>query len=430
MFLAPRFFIFQVAAYAASFVIQAMCGLSAQNFTARSSGLNPFGVNGPLPFGKVSDFGGGQELGQGFKGGFLYGVGLSSTYDSNILLSENNPESDVSLSFLPTIGYTTDPEGGAPMVITANYLPSANAYLNNTDFNSFDQSGNIAMVFTGSRTTISAFAGIAQDSGADSLAASQGFFTGTAVSLGLQAGYQVGPRTSVNAGISSSIADYGDGTTGSSAVGFSDYSVNLGGFWAATERLSFGPNLSYGLTSSDSVENFNTWGLSIQGNYKATERIRVAGSIGFDYSEFSQEGASNDVFPSGSLNANYKIDERWSWSGSIQSGLSPSPTGSNSLINGWTISSTLDRTLRFGTVGFGVIMDFSNYQSIGPTGVFPTNQTSQTNQQNIEFSLNYSRPLPLFNDRLGFNSSFIYVANYGDFEYSQILVNAGLNMAF
>jgi hypothetical protein len=204
-----RFSIFKTAVYAASVVVQAVCQLSAQNFTARSSNLNPFGVNGPLPFGETSDFGGGK----GLKGGFAYGIGLSSTYNSNVLLSENDPESDVFLSALPTISYTSDPEGGAPMVFSASYSPSANASLNNSEYNSFDQSGSVSMIVSGSRTKISAYAGVSQASGADSLAASQGFFTGTAVSVGLQASYQLAPRTSVSAGWSSSITDYGDGTT-------------------------------------------------------------------------------------------------------------------------------------------------------------------------------------------------------------------------
>ena len=407
-------------AIVAGFVfIQACCPVWAQNFTARSASLNPFGVNGPLPFGGISDFGGGQ----GLKGGFAYGVGLSSTYDSNILLSENNPESDVFLSFLPTVSYTTDPEGGAPVVISASYSPSANAYLNNSENNSFDQTGSISMVISGSRTTISAFAGISQDSGADNLAPSQGFFTGTAVSLGFQARYQLAPRTSLSAGWISSITDYGDG----SAVGFGDNSFNLAGLWAATERLSFGPNFSYTKSSSDNTGEFDTWGFSIQGNYKASEKIQIAASIGFQYTEYSQEGASSDISSTGSLNANYKIDELWSWSSSIQSGLTPSPTGTNYAINGWLISSTLNRQLLVGSVGVGIVMDFSNYQSVGPTVV---SQAKQENQQNIGFLLNYSRPLPLFHDRVGFTTSLSYMVNYGDIEYSQIRLNAGLSMGF
>lgn len=444
MFARSRFSTPKTAVYAALVVVQATCGLCAQNFTARSANLNPFGVNGPLPFGKTSDFGGGLAV----KGGFNSGISLSSTYNSNVLLSENDPESDVTLSVSPTLSYTSDPEGGAKMVLSANYAPSGNVSLNNSDYNSFDQSGSVAMIISGSRTTISAFAGISQDSGADSLAVSQGFFTGTAVSLGLQAGYQLAPRTSISAGWSSSITDYGDGTgigtstngpgnvnSGNSpadessgedsAVGFNGYSVNIGGSWAATERFSFGPSLTYSTSSSDNTGDFDTWGFSMMGSYKVSERIQVAASIGVQYSDYSQEGASTGLSPTGSLNANYQINELWSWSGSIQSGLTPSPTGTNLVINGWSLASSLSRQLLIGSVGFGVNMDFSNFESAGPTGF---SQASQEDQQNIGLLLNYSRPL--FNDRVGFSTSLIYSLNYGDIEWTQIQLNAGLNMAF
>lgn len=426
MFLSSRLVIFQAAVFAGAFSIQALCCLSAQNFTARSSNLNPFGVNGQLPFGEIPSIVGAK----GIKGGFGLGLGLSAAYNSNVLLSENDPESAVSMSVSTPLSYTTDPEGGAPMIITATYSPSASVYFDNSDFNSLDQSGSLGMVYAASRTTISAFAGVSQTSGADSLAASQGFFTGTAVSLGLQLDYQLAPRTSINAGLSSSITDYGAGSfgnSGNSAVGFSNYTATFGASWAATERFSFGPSLSYSTNVSDSVEDFNSWGFSMVGSYKASERIQVSASMGFAYTEFSEAGTSSDVSPTGSLNASYQIDELWSWNASIQSGISPSPTGSNYVINGWSISSNLNRQLLIGSAGIGLLMDFSNYQSVGPTGVF---QASQENQQNIALLLNYSRPLPFFNDRLVFSSSLVHTVNYGDFEYTQVVVNAGLNLAF
>lgn len=440
-FLPSRFAISQGAVFAGAFSIQALCGLNAQNFTARSATLNPFGVNGQLPFGVMPSIVGGK----GIKGGFGLGLGLSTTYNSNVLLSENDPESAVSMNFSAPLSYTSDPEGGAPMVITATYAPSASVYFDNSDFNSIDQSGSLGIIYSASRTTISAFAGVSQNSGADSLVASQGFFTGTAVSLGLQVGYQLAPRTSISAGLSTSITDYGAGSFGSSgnpsfsgnlgnpndsgnsAVGFSSYTATLGASWAATERFSFGPNLSYSTSVSDSVDDFNTWGFSMVGNYKASERIQVSATMGFAYTEFSEADASSDISPTGSLNASYQIDELWALSTSIQSGISPSPSGSNYVINGWSVSSNLSRQLLVGSAGIGLLMDFSNYQSAGPTGVF---QANQENQQNIAFLLNYSRPLPLFNDRLGFTSSLIYTMNYGDFEYTQVQVNAGLNLAF
>jgi hypothetical protein len=415
MFVHPRFSLLQ-AVYGVLIVAQVTCVVSAQNFTARSANLNPFGVNGPLPFGQMSDFGGGK----GLKGGFATGIGLSSAYNSNILLSKDDPESDITFSLSPTLNYTTDPEGSARMALSATYAPTGNVSLSNSEYSSFDQSGSVSMIISGSRTTISAFAGISQDSGVDSLAVSEGFLTGTAVSLGIQMGYQLAPRTSISAGLSSSITDYGDG----SAVDFNGYSLNLGGSWAATERLNFGPSLSYSTSSSDNSNtgDIDTWGASIVASYKVSEKIQVSGSIGAQFSNYSQEGGSGDFSPTVSLNANYQIDELWSWNGSIHPGIIPSPTQASYSINAWSISSGLNRSLLIGSLGMGVDMQFSYYESIGPVS------TSQDGENNIGVFMSYGHPF--FSDRIGFSSSIRYVRSFGESEWSQIQLNAGLNMTF
>lgn len=426
MFASLRFHNPKTAATVAAIFVHLACGLSAQNFTSNSASLNPFGVNGPLPFGEIPDFGG--DL--GLKGGFAYGIGVSSAYNSNVLLSEDDPEDDVFLSVSPTVGYTSDPEGGAKMVILANYSPSANASLNNSDFSSFDQRAGVSMIVSGARTTLSAFGGISQDSGADSLAASRGFFTGTSVSLGLQGTYQLAPRTSVSAGWSSSIVDYGEsagnsGTGNDSSVRLNGYSVYVGGSWAATERLSFGPRLGYSTSDSDTTEDFSTWDFSMVGRYKLSERIQVAGSLGIQYSDYSRDGESQGLSPSGSLSANYQINELWSWRSSVQSSITPSPTSGSYVINGWSISSVLDRELLVGSAGIGLNMGFSNFDRTRPTGSF---SETQEDQQNFGFLLNYSRPL--FTDRLEFSSSLVYRLNNGDSEWSQLQLAAGLNLSF
>ncbi len=423
----PRHFRKHAATHAALVLIQACCGLSAQNFTARSAGLNPFGVNGPLPFGRALE----SATGAGLKGGFSYGVGVNAVYDSNFFLTEDDEESEVTLSLSPSIDYTSDPEGGAPMVITAGYSPSANAYLNNSELNSVDQSGSVAMTISGSRTTISAYAGYSQDSGTDRLAG--GFFTGTSISVGAQANYQLAPRTTVFASWSSAITDYGNGEDGvsaggggggtDSAVGFDGHSFGAGGFWAATERFSIGPSFNYSTTTSDNIGTRDSWGASVQASYKATEKIGLGASFGVETSDYSREedGGSNYNF-TGSLNTSYQINALWSCGASIQSGVVPSPTQANYVINNWSVSSSLSRALLIGSAGLGVDAQFSSYDAVGPTGV------SQVDENSYGISISYSRPL--FNERVGFGTSLRYSFNEGDIEYTQLQLTAGLSMQF
>lgn len=390
----------------------AICISSAQNFTARSGSLDPFGVNGPLPFGSALD----GFTGAGIKGGFSSGISLQSAYDSNFFLKEDDPESEITLSLSPSFNYTTDPEGGARAVITATYQPVANAYLGNSDLNGFDQSGSLSLVVSGSRTVISAYAGYSQQSGADRLA--DGFFTGSALSVGLRGTYQLAPRTSVFGSFSTSSTDYGD----DSAEGFDGYSANIGGFWSATELFSIGPSFSYSTTDSGLTGTRDSWGFAMQANYKAAERIQLAASLGTHYSEDSRESGDGSFDLTGSLSAIYQISELWSWATSIQSGVVPSPTQANYVINNWSLSTSLSRQLLIGSAGFGLSFDSSNYESVGPTA------DSQESQKYISSYLSYQRPI--FNDRVGFNASLRYSFNNGQNDWSQIEVGLGLTATF
>ena len=284
--------------------------LNAQDFVARSGSLNPFGVNGTLPFGQVGDFG----PANGIKGGFSSGVGLNSGYDSNFFQTESNREDEVTLSLTPSLAYTTDPEGGANAMISVSYSPTANAYLNHSDLNTFDQGGAFSMVVSGSRTVISMYASYSQQSGVDRLAG--GFLTGSALSLGFQGSYQLAPRTNVYASFTPTIVDYEQGNF----TGFSDYTTTVGGFWAATELLSIGPSLGYSTSSSDNTGDFDSWSFSGNVTYHATTRVQLAASLGLQYSRYSENPSSNGTNAIGSLNATYQINELWQWSSSLRAG--------------------------------------------------------------------------------------------------------------
>lgn len=412
MFTPPNLSPRKALVLAALISIHAPCVLSAQSFTTRTATFDPFGVNGPLPFGEA------LELADGiaFKGGFAYGIGIQSIYDSNFFQTEDDEESEFSTNLLPSINYTTDPEGGARVAISASYHPVIRLNANNSEFNGIDQSGNVSVIISGARTTISAYAGYTQESGTDQLAG--GYVTGTSIDLGIRGRYQLAPRTSIYASWATSISDYDE----NSAEGSDSYNVNFGGFWAATERLSFGPNISFSTSSSDNTGTRDAWGLAIQATYAASERIKLAGSLGVEQAKNSDDSESDGINLTGSLNASYQINELWSWRVAIQSGVVPSPIQTNYMINNWSASSILTRKLVIGSLGFGMDYNHSIYDRVGPAGVTPENEDT------LGFLLTYQRTF--FLDRVGFDTSLHYSINDGASEWSQLQLSAGLNMAF
>ncbi len=412
MFACTRYSSRKVAIFAAFVSILACCLTHAQDFTIRFANSNPFGVNGPLPFGKPLEI----NAGKGFKGGIGGGVSLQSTYNSNFFQSEGDPQSEGYTKISPSLGYSTDPDGDAKILFNASYSPTAVSYLNNSNLNGVDQSGYASLVISGSRTVISAYGGYVQQSGVDRFAG--GFVTGSQLSFGISGTYQLAPRTSVFANWAPSLVDYGQ----SSIIGFSNYSASVGGFWAATELFNFGPSLSYSTSQSDNTGARDAWGFAMQASYKAAERLRLAGSFGLQFSQNSRDSEAAKLNFTGSLSASYKINELWSWSGSIQSGVVPSPTQTNYVINSWSVSSSLNRSLLIGSISMGLDMAFSNFDQVGVVG------TTQNAAQNTSAVLTYVRPI--FSDRLGFSTSLSYTLNSGQKDWSQVQLNAGLNIGF
>lgn len=414
MFALPRYSKAQNAVAAAFAFLQACCLTSAQNFTTQNAISNPFGVNGPLPFGKPQDLDLGP--GKGLKGGIGFGIGIQSIYDSNFFQSESNHESELSISILPRLNYSTDPEGGAAVSIFAAYEPVIRNYLQNPDLNGIDQSANVSIIISGSRTLISGYAGYTQVSGTDRLVGE--FVTGSAINLGLQGTYQLAPRTSIYANWSSTISDYGT----NSIVGFDNYTMNFGGFWDATERFKFGPNFSFSTDNSDNTGTRDSWGFSVSSTYAANELIQLAASLGVQISENSRDSGGAGTNLTGSLSASYKINDLWSWRNAIQSAILPSPTQTNYVINNWLISSGLNRRLTIGSVGMGFDLNISNYETVGIAG------TSQDAANNLGLLISYQRPI--VSDRIGLITSIRYTLNSGQSDWSQIQLNTQLSMAF
>jgi hypothetical protein len=403
---------------------------SAQNFSLGVANPNPLGLGNFVP-----GFPGGpalDELGMegAIKGAFSFGIGASAMYDSNIYLTEEDEEDDVTFSITPSFSYTSDPEGGADIVLTASYSPSIDSYLSNSDFSGINHSGSASLTFRGSITEISIFGSASQYTGTDRL--SGGFIdSGMTTSAGIRGTRQIAPRTSLNAAFTVSMSDYGD-TVDSQPIapvgpiedqGSDVYTASLGGMWQSSERLSFGPSIRYTQTESDNTGSREAWALLFSANYKASERIWISASLGPEFSENSDDPSGDTSFHIvGSLTATYKINERWSWSNSISSATVPSPYEAGYDVFNVAYTTSLSRQLDIGSISGGLDFNVDQYEAVGATIV------DRDDEQNLGVFLSYGRPL--FSERIGFNSSIRYSVNNGEEDWSQFTLSAGLNVSF
>jgi hypothetical protein len=371
--------------------------------------VNPFSENDLV-------LGPDQDQGQGLKGAFLYGAGLSTTYDSNFFLTENDPDSELITGLSGAVTYFSDPEGGAPVSVVANYNPTIQTYLENSENNGIDNSGNIKMTLTGGKTVASAFVNVIQTSGTDPVIGE--FVSETLFSAGVDCSYQIAPRTSVSSGFSAATSDFGT----SSLEGSNVYTTFVSGSWAATEYFSFGPQIQYNKSTSDNSGTRDAWQFLMQAQYQVGSRIQLSGSLGLDYATDSRDDGDASAGLTGNFNANYTINDRLSWSGSILYVTVPSPDEVDYVINNLSISTSLTRKLLRATVDVGLALNVASYEAVGPAA------TPLDDDNNLNLFVTYSRNL--FLERVNFVSTAFYSVNEGQSSWNQLQLSLALNAQF
>lgn len=391
---------------------QAWCPVRAASFASRMADSKIMGINAISPIGEVFE----STTGQGFKGGFSYGLGVDSTYDSNFFLSEDNPESEVGINFAPWISYGTDPEGGADFSMTANYRPVIQTYMENPNYNGVDHSGDVSMRIKGAKTVISAHVNYDQSSGTDQIIGE--FVNESLFSAGIDGSYQIAPRTSLSASLTASMSDYDSDSIEGSEI----YTAYIGGYWSATERFSVGPAIRYVTTKSDNTGTRDSWEFLVQTQYRLREKIQLAASLGVEYSTNSRDEGDGSIGMTGGLAASYAISEKLEWVSSIRYITVPSPSDVDYVINNLMISTALNRQLLRGGVSLGIDFNLANYEQVGSVS------TELEDDNTMGAFLSYSRQL--FLERLNFHSKILYVINSGQEDWSQVQVTVGLGIQF
>lgn len=410
----PRLFKAASAWVIATFVAFAYgwCPARAASFASRMEDSESLSINAISPLGEVL----GTTTGQGFKGGFYYGLGLDAIYDSNFLLEESDPQSEISMNVAPWISYGSDPEGGAEFSITANYHPVLRTYMENPDYNGMDQSADVSLKIQGSKTLISAHVNYAQNSGADQIIGE--FVNESLFNAGIEGSYQLAPRTSISASMTAAMSEYDD----SSIEGSEIYTAYFGGYWSATERFSIGPAIRYVTATSDNTGTRNAWEFLTQAQYRLREKVQISASLGVEYATNSREEGDGSVGLTGSLAASYAISEKLAWVGAVRYITVPSPSDVDYVINNLMISTALNRQLLWGSVEMGLDFNFAIYEQVGAVS------TVLENDNSMGAFLSYNRKF--FLDRLDVQSRILYMVNDGQEDWSQVQVSLGLRIQF
>ncbi len=349
------------------------------------------------------------------KGAVSYSLSASAMYSSNIF-GASGGGGDTILSLSPAVFYTTDPEGEAICSITAYYAPSYQRYLDHPDLGGLNHSGGVRFQAVGGRSSMSVFANIAQSSGTDRL--TDTYSEATTLSGGISARYQIAPRTSIDASLTASSIDYGTG----GLRGGERYSARLGAWWAASERLKFGPSIRYRITDSPSAGRQTALGLLFNVSYSVTDRIQASGHLGVESRDSSRGSGDDDLQLTGRLGVGYIINDLWSAHASIRYVDVPAPDARNYAVNDLSATVSIVRQLSRGAVHATFSYGLSDYEEIGGA------VAARGSEDFFSASIGYSRPL--FSERVGFFSSIGYSRSSGGRDWDQWQVATGVNIQF
>lgn len=381
--------------------------LAAQDFALRLADGDRALVEPFLPAGEAAG---------NLKGGFYFGLDASTTYDSNFYLDADYTESEFYGSIAPWVVYRTDPEGGARYSFEARYSPQFLAYWNNSDLNGVDHSGSFAFKFQGSRTALTLFADYSEVSSANRISGS--FVQGSILNYGIKGSYQLAPRTSLQAAWTASSSDYDSGGRAGADV----YTSQISGLWDATERIRIGPAIRHTLTESDTTGERDAIAALVKVRYQWGERIFLDASGGVEFAKNSRLGGGRDAGFTGGLEAQYVMNERWTWKSSIHYATVPSPVNLNYLVEDLSFFTSVVRNFDRSSLEAGLGISFSQYEAVGLV------TTPREDDQFIHAYLAYRRKL--FSERVGWESILRYSTNDGQKDWSQWQFTTGLSVEF
>lgn len=352
----------------------------------------------------------------GMKGGFHFGLDVTTTYDSNFFILQDYPESELITDITPHMMYRSDPEGNALWSVEAEYAPVLHTYWNNSHLNGVDHSGAFTLKYSGARTKMDAFISYDEVSSADRLAG--GFIEGSILNYGIKGSYEVGPRTTLLGALTASQSDYDSGARSGSDI----YTAQLSGLWDATERIRLGPVLRYTYTEADQTGERKAIAALMNMRYKWHERIFFDAMFGLEWAENSRQNGGYDVGPAGGLEAMYVINDRWTWKGGIHYSVVPSPVNLNYMAEDLSFDTSLIRHFQQGSLEMGLGISFTNYD---PVGLIVSNREDD---DFFHAFITYRRKI--FMDRVMWTSSLRAATNEGQKDWSQWQLSTGLSMEF
>jgi len=389
--------------------------------------------------------------------GLLYGVRAFTTYDSNVFLSEPDPQGALSVNFSPWAQYSSAPPGGAEWILNGRYSPFFRWFATQDELSSIDHSGEMSLSYEGPRLGFRTSAGYSRVNAADRFAG--GRFTNERFTTEFLGGYYVSDRSILQCQLAA----------GSFAARLNEtqtYLAQLTAFWQVTPLIRLGPALRYTARDSNITGDANSLGLLVSAAYDLTDLVEVTAALGveqidqslatgadggrvtgalsasydapdlpwsarlvLDYGAVqsmgssSRFGAGGESPWTGRFSVRYAFAEFWALNFSMRYESFPSPSATGVSIDDFTVSGSATRSVGNNRLRGGVSVSLAEFTSLADSATPIDDQKT--------YSAFLTHRIGVFEERFYIDSSVRYSNNRGrGGDWSRWQITTGINFIF
>lgn len=247
----------------------------------------------------------GEELLSGLKLGALTSVFYDSNPGQAPGTDESPEEGSLAFTFSPSLGWRRD---DSKWRTELNAKAGYNEYLDGDSYSGGSYALGASAAYDGGRwDLVSRFRHSYSDGVNRYYAAS---VSQKSYGAGLEATYDLSPKTSVRASWDSSwsVPDGGFGET-------ENHVASLSALWRYSSLLRFGPGIAIRNSTGDLQQSRNSIGPILSAAYQLSKKVSIDGSVGLDFTRYDAGGG--DHFVSSRIAAVYELDRLWSFNASF-----------------------------------------------------------------------------------------------------------------
>ena len=239
-------------------------------------------------------------------GGLNISGDFTASYESNVTQATGRSGDPVIDDFIMSLGGSISYLSKArEWTFGGRYAGDFEVFLDNSDFNGFNQSGAFFANYSGSKLDAGLIAEVVRERGGNRFFGVSQFVEQTRASLGLTASYEVSAKTVITANSNYSYLT----ASGGDFEDTRSFSAGIAAIWKYSAVTQFGPGIRF-TTDSNGGNDRSSIGPTLNVNYQLSSKLSLNTRLGVDFIDFSTTGSA-DPSTSILLGVNWNASRLW-----------------------------------------------------------------------------------------------------------------------